>query len=35
MRSVTDPDARFNATVVLRVKAGDPVAIAGIARLLS
>jgi hypothetical protein len=33
-RGVTDPDARFNETVVFRVQAGDPVAIANIARIL-
>lgn len=33
-RGVTDPDARFNETVVFRVRAGDPAAIANIARIL-
>jgi hypothetical protein len=33
-RGVTDPDARFNETVVLRVRAGDPLAISYIARFL-
>lgn len=33
-RGVTDPDARFNETVVLRVRAGDPAAIRNIARIL-
>lgn len=33
-RGVTDPDARFNETVVFRVMAGDPAAISAIARLL-
>lgn len=33
-RGVTDPDARFNETVVFRVRAGDPVAISNIARIL-
>lgn len=31
---VSDPDARFNQTVVLRVRAGDPAAISAIARIL-
>jgi hypothetical protein len=34
-RGVTDPDARFNETVVFRVRQGDPVAIRNIARILS
>lgn len=33
-RGVTDPDARFNETVVFRVSTGDPVTIAGIARII-
>ena len=33
-RGVTDPDARFNETVVFRVRAGDPAAISNIARIL-
>lgn len=33
-RGVTDPDARFNETVVFRVQAGDPAAISNVARLL-
>jgi hypothetical protein len=33
-RGVTDPDARFNETVVFRVEAGDPGAIRNIARIL-
>lgn len=33
-RGVTDPDARFNETVVFRVRAGDPGAIRNIARIL-
>jgi hypothetical protein len=33
-RGVTDPDAVFNETVVFRVQAGDPLAIANIARIL-
>ncbi|MGH2588974.1 MAG: BsuPI-related putative proteinase inhibitor [Dehalococcoidia bacterium] len=33
-RGVTDPDDRFNETVVFRVHAGDPTAIANIARTL-
>lgn len=33
-RSVTNPDARFNETVVFRVRAGDPAAIRTIAQLL-
>ncbi len=33
-RGVTDPDARFNETVVFRVRAGDPAAISNIARFL-
>ena len=31
---MTDPDARFNETVVFRVRAGDPAAISNIARIL-
>lgn len=33
-RGVTDGDARFNETVVFRVRAGDPAAISNIARFL-
>jgi hypothetical protein len=33
-RGVTDPDARFNETVVFRVRAGDPAAIGNIAKVL-
>jgi hypothetical protein len=33
-RGITDPDARFNETVVFRVRAGDPAAISNIARAL-
>ncbi|MGH2584572.1 MAG: BsuPI-related putative proteinase inhibitor [Dehalococcoidia bacterium] len=33
-RGVTDPDARFNETVVFRVREGDPAAIRNIARIL-
>ncbi len=33
-RGVTDPDARFNETVVFRVRAGDPAVISIIARFL-
>jgi hypothetical protein len=33
-RGVTDPNARFNETVVLRVRAGDPAAISNIAKAL-
>jgi hypothetical protein len=33
-RGVTNPDARFNETVVFRVQQGDPVAIRNIARIL-
>jgi hypothetical protein len=33
-RGVTDADARFNETVVFRVRAGDPAAIRNIARIL-
>ncbi|MGE3601653.1 MAG: BsuPI-related putative proteinase inhibitor, partial [Dehalococcoidia bacterium] len=33
-RGVTDPDARFNETVVFRVRAADPAAIRNIARIL-
>jgi hypothetical protein len=34
-RGVTDPDARFNETVVMRVRAGDPAVISIIAKFLS
>lgn len=34
-RGVTDPDARFNETVVFRVRAGDPLAISYIAKFLA
>ena len=34
-RGVTDPDARFNETVVFRVRAGDPAVISIIARFLN
>jgi hypothetical protein len=33
-RGVTDPEARFTATVLLRVQAGDPATISALARLL-
>ena len=33
-RGVADPDARFNETVVFRVRAGDPATVAAIARIL-
>jgi hypothetical protein len=34
LQGVTDPDARFNETVVFRVRAGDPAAIGNIAKVL-